>query len=103
MLSRSIALVPLFAGKKKNTTNEWILSPSKSSLCQSLAVEKLNESAADEFAEDWYCYYVVRNCVSGVFTMPAPFTLTQTFITYTKAYYTNFLARLLGLPWWLRW
>ena len=41
--------------------------------------------------------------VSGVFTMPAPLTLSQTFITYTKAYYNNFLARLLGLPWWLRW
>ena len=99
MLSRSRALVPLFAGKKKK---EWILSASRSFLCQSLAVEKLNESVDNEFSKDRYCY-VVCNCVSDVFSITAPITLSQMLITCTKVYCNNFLARLLGLPWWLRW
>ena len=76
MLSRNIALVPLFAENKnktkQNTTNEWILSPSKSFLCQSLPVEKLNESADNEFAKDRYCYYVVCNCFRCLYYACSP-------------------------------
>ena len=75
MLSRSVALVPLFAGEKKKK-KEWILSPTRSFLCQSLAVEKLNESVDNEFSKDRYCYYVVCNCVSDVFSITAPVTLS---------------------------